>query len=69
MNNHQNSLNLSKTITEKICRDLEVETPKEWGDSIRLWYGSTLVKSEWFWYVTGDKDRLKKDILHILEHF
>jgi hypothetical protein len=30
MTDHRYSLNLSKEITEKICRDLEVETLKKW---------------------------------------
>jgi hypothetical protein len=73
MNNHRYSLTLGKEITEEICRDLELEVPNEWGDDITLWYGSTLAKGEWGWYVVGsllgDKNNLRKDILHILKHF
>lgn len=73
MNNHRYSLNLGREITEEICRDLERELPKEWGDSVNLWYGSTLQKSEGGWCVIGsllgNKDNLKKDIFHILKHF
>ena len=73
MNNHRYSLNLGKEITEEICRDLELEVPNERSKFVTLWYGSTLQKGEWGWYVIGsllgDKDNLKKDTLHILEHF
>ena len=65
---------VNEELAKSICEDLEVEVPKEWGDFVSLWYGSTLFKSSDGWAVLpSDSDleikNFKKDVLHTLNHF
>lgn len=73
MISHRYSLSLGREIAEEICKDLELELPEDCGDFVNLWYGSTLQRGEWGWLVigslVGDKNNLKKDILHIIKYF
>lgn len=65
---------VNEELANSICEDLELEIPKEWGDYVCLWYGSTLFKSSEGWQVLPDstntvRNAFKKDVLHILEIF
>lgn len=65
---------VNEELAKFICEDLEREVPKEWGDSVNLWYGSRLSKSSDGWQVLPDttteqRNAFKKDVLHILKHF
>lgn len=65
---------VNEELANSICEDLEREVPKEWGDFVSLWYGSTLFKSSEGWQVLPDatteqRNAFKKDVLHILKYF
>lgn len=65
---------VNEELAKSICEDLELEIPKEWGDFVSLWYGSTLFKLSEGWQVLPDstaerQNAFKKDVLHILENF